>query len=138
MRAIACAALCSCLFTLALPAAPAQAGGYGYGVHGWHGGYGGYGARHVWYSSSCCYRKVVRHQRDVVYFRAGTDIPDYVVVYPQPPVYAQYAAPYRRVRSSEFDYYSRWGDYGRVGCYWNETPIHDWVGWVWGVRTRCY
>lgn len=140
MRAIACAALCSCLFALGLPATPVQAGGYGYGYgsHGWHGGYGGYRARHVWYSSSCCYRKVVRHQRDVVYFRAGTNIPDYVVVYPRPPVYAQYVAPYRRVRLSEFDYYSRYGDYGRAGCFWNEAPIRIWPGWVWGVRTTCY
>ena len=131
MRSALFAALCSCLSAFGLSAAPAQAGSYG--------GHGGYGANYVWYSASCCYQKVVRHQRDVFYVRAGQYIPDYVIEYPRPPVYAQFVEPHRRVRFTEFDYYSRYGDYGRVGCYWHETPLRDWRGgWVWGRRTICY
>jgi hypothetical protein len=134
MRGIALAALCSCLFALGMSAGPAQAGDYGYGASG----YGAYGPGQVWYSSSCCYRRVVRHQRDVFYQRAGTYIPDAVLVYPRPRVYA-YMVPHRRVRFSEFDYYSRYGDYGRVGCYWKEVPVPDLRGgWVWGRKTTCY
>jgi hypothetical protein len=66
MRTIAFAGFCACLFAFALPAAPAQAGGYGIGVHG---------PGYVWYSSSCCYRRVVRHRRDVFYVRAGAYLP---------------------------------------------------------------
>lgn len=121
MRAIATAALCLCSLSLGLAGGPAQAGGYGEGQ--------------VWYSSSCCYQKLVRHQRDVFYVRAGAYMPDYV--YPYRRAYG-YAAPYRRVRLSEFDYYSRSGDYGRAGCFWQEEPIRVWPGWVWGVRTTCY
>jgi len=66
MRIIAFAGFCACLFAFALPAAPAQAGGYGIGVHG---------PGHVWYSSSCCYRRVVRHEREVFYVRAGAYLP---------------------------------------------------------------
>jgi hypothetical protein len=124
MRAFVYAALCWCALAFGLSAGPAQAGGYG-----------GYREGQVWYSSSCCYRKLVRHQRDVFYVRAGAYIPGYA--YPYRRAYA-YAAPYRRVRLSEFDYYSRYGGYGRAGCFWQEVPVQVWPGWVWGVRTTCY
>jgi len=121
MRAIAFAAFCLCSLSLGL--GPAQAGGYGGGA--------------VWYSSSCCYQKIVRHRRDVFYARAGSYIPDHAAYRYRRPY--GYAEPYRRVRFSEFDYYSRYGDYGRAGCFWQEEPLQDWRGgWVWGYRTTCY
>jgi len=117
MRAIA--VLCLCLSSLGLAGGPARAGGYG--------------GSSVWYSSSCCYRKIVRHQRDVFYLPAGAY--GYDDAYRR--AYA-YAAPYRRVRFTEFDYYSRYGNYGRAGCFWQEEPMRVWPGWVWGVSTTCY
>ena len=126
MRAFVYAVLCSCAFAFGMAAGPAQAGGYG-----------GYGEGQVWYSGSCCYQKLVRHRRDVFYVRAGAYIPGYYV-YPRRYGYGQFIAPYRRVRLSEFDYYSRYGDYGRAGCFWREAPLRDWIGWVWGRRTTCY
>ena len=136
MRAFVYAALCSCAFVFCLSTGPAQAGGYGYGVYG---GYGGYRGSDVWYSSSCCYQKLVRHRRDVFYVRAGAYVPGYYL-YPRRYGYGygHFVVPYRRVRLSEFDYYSRYGGYGRVGCYWREAPIPVWLGWVWGVSTTCY
>ena len=119
MRAIVYAVLCSCSLSPGLAGGPAQAGSYG--------------GSSVWYSSSCCYQKVVRHRRDVFYVRAGA----YGYDNPYRRAYA-YAAPSRRVRFSEFDYYSRYGDYGRAGCFWQEVPVRVWPGWVWGVRTTCY
>jgi hypothetical protein len=94
---------------------------------------GDYAGSSVWYSSSCCYQKVVRHRRDVFYVRAGA----YGYVDPYRRAYA-YEAPYRRVRFSEFDYYSRYGNFGRAGCFWQEEPVRVWPGWVWGVTTTCY
>jgi len=60
---------CTCvLFALGLFLAPAEAGGYRDG--------GGYGPRHrphharnAWYSSDCCYRRIVRHLTEVRYVR---------------------------------------------------------------------
>ncbi len=127
MRAIF-AALCLCAFALTLPAAPAQAGGYGIGVHG---------PGYVWYSSSCCYRRVVRHQRDVFYVRAGAFAPDAVVVYPRARV--RTVVPHRRVRFSEFDTFWNDDEFGLTGCYWREAPIHVAPGaWFWGRKTTCY
>ena len=126
MRTIS-VALCSFAFALALPAASAQAGGYGYG---------GYVGSHVRYSSSCCYQRVGRHRRDVFYLRAGAPLPGYVVAYPAPYVVVPR---YRRVRLSEFDYYSRYGYYGHIGCYWNGQPLPEWGGgWLWGRKITCY
>jgi hypothetical protein len=125
------AALCSCAFVVALSAAPAQAGGYGYG---------GYGPSHVWYSSSCCYRRVVRHRRDVFYVRAGGPVAGgAVVVYPRPPRYALFAEPHQRVHFSAYDYYPSDGNYGLAGCYWREAPVQTVPGvWVWGRKVCCY
>src|SRR5262245_17081400 len=49
------------------------AGEYFYGNGGGYGGYGSYGGGNVWYSSSCCYRKVVKHVRRVAYVRSFGD-----------------------------------------------------------------
>jgi hypothetical protein len=70
MRRVVFALFCFCvLAAFAIPSIPAQAGGY-YSGGGYYGsGYYGqpsYGDQ-VWYSSSCCYRKIVRHERSVRY-----------------------------------------------------------------------
>lgn len=64
----ALAVLCTCvLFALGAFVGPAQAGGGyrsyddGYYPRGHHGD--------VWYSSKCCYKKIVRHVRQVRYVR---------------------------------------------------------------------
>jgi len=63
----ALAVLCTCvLFALGAFVGPAQAGGYRYSDDGYyprrqHGD--------VWYSSKCCYKKVIRHVRTVRYVR---------------------------------------------------------------------
>ena len=121
MRGIAFVALCSCVLVLGGLSGPVKAGDYG--------------SDHVWYSSGCCYQKIVRHERDVRYLRAGAFAP-YYETYPRPDVHV--AEPHRVVRFSEFDYYTRYGDYGRAGCYWREAPLHDWRGWVWGVKVFCF
>ncbi len=129
MRAVAFTAFCAFLFALVMPAAPARAGGYGIGVHG---------PGYVWYSSSCCYRRVVRHQREVFYVRAGSYLPDNVIVYARPRVHT-YVEPHLRVRSSEFDIYLNDGGFGVAGCYWHEAPVPvRRGGWVWGRKTTCY
>jgi hypothetical protein len=131
MRRTAFAALCLSLFALGTPAVPAHAGGYRIG---------GYGADHVWYSTSCCYRRVVWQERGVFYARAGSPLVGRViVVYPGPPLYVRFAEPHQRVHFSEFDAYWNDSDYGVAGCYWREAPIHAARGfWVWGRRTTCY
>jgi hypothetical protein len=96
---------------------------------------GEYGARYVWYSSSCCYQKVVRHEREVRYVPLGYAPFSYD---DGPPVYVRPSGRYRLVRFSEFNY-SGVGVYGDEGCYWRRAPLPDWRGgWVWGVTTTCY
>jgi hypothetical protein len=136
MRGIAFAVFCAFLMVLGLPAAPARAGGYGVVAHG---------PRYVWYSSNCCYRRVVRHEREVFYVRAGTYVPDEVVVEPRPRAYdrrAVYVEPmvrHRQVRFSEFDVYWNDREFGVTGCYWNEAPVPIAPGaWAWGRKTTCY
>jgi hypothetical protein len=87
MRRLASAFLYACLLLcLAVLARPASAQDYyygdGYTHHYYHPYYdGGYYHPHrhsqVWYSSSCCYRKVVRHVRTVHYERVDEGYPYY-------------------------------------------------------------
>jgi len=99
---------------------------------------GEYGGRHVWYSSSCCYQKVVRRQRDVRYLPAGADRP-YGVYYARPRVHAYRPERYRVVRFSEFDFYTTVADYAEARCHWQEVPLRAGRSfWVWGVKTDCY
>jgi len=118
MRRIAFALLTAFVFvSFGFVTSPARAGDYGYYGDGYSGdayytGYrhhrtydhyysrrysdDGYYRRHrhrsVWYTSSCCYRKVVRHTRSVRYVRTYDD-------------YGYYRRPYRHVYYS--DYYTR-------------------------------
>ncbi|HET7598236.1 MAG TPA: hypothetical protein VFK15_14990 [Burkholderiales bacterium] len=89
---------------------PAQAGGGYYGARYYAGGvYGSPAGDYVWYSSSCCYRKIVRHERSVRYERvhAGGAYYGGAGYYDPPPYYAPsryYDRPYR---------YGYYVDYGR-------------------------
>lgn len=88
----ALAVLCTCvLVALGAFVVPAQAGGYRYYDNGYYPRYGG----NVWYSSSCCYEKIVRHE--VRYVRID------------PYGGYGYYDPYRR--------YGYYGPYGREGYY---------------------
>jgi hypothetical protein len=116
------AVLCSCVL-LAFGASlnPAAAGGY-YSNGGYNGGYngryyggynGGYNGRYygggasVWYSSDCCYRKLVRHVR-VVHYVPVEPYRRYGY-YDRPYRYGYYGGPYRN------GYYGRPYRYGYNG-----------------------
>ena len=98
---------------------PATAGEY-YG-----GGYNGYrSGGNVWYSSSCCYRKVVRHERRVRYVRTYGDgyNGDRVV----------YSSGYRGGYVNSYND----GYGGGERCYARRVRVGDgYGGWVWS-RTR--
>ncbi len=124
VRAFVFALVSSGALALGLWAVPAHAGDYGIGA---------YGPGYVWTGDGCC-RAAVVQPPPVVYYRAGALQPGYC-----PRVFGQVVPPHRRVRLSEFDYYTRYPGYGHVGCYWRETPIHVWRGgWAWGRATTCY
>jgi hypothetical protein len=128
MRPIAFAFVCSCLLvSLTVVATPAQAGDY----------YDGYRHRHgkVWYSSKCCYKKIVRHERSVRYVRTYGD-DDY---------YDRPRSTYRKRYSHYDDYRPRHryhDDYGYSSyarsCHWRQVPVADGRGgWVWGEKRVC-
>ena len=155
MTRIAYVILCSCLLVFAaLSAGPANAGD-GYYRNGNYGNYGNYGdvayrdgynggrydrgrtyrshPTRVWYSSNCCYRKIVRHVRAV----------RYVHVRPRHRYYGYYDRPHSRV-----SYYDvpprRYGGYGGYaerdyGCHRRRVRAIGADGeWVWAVSARCY
>jgi hypothetical protein len=177
MHRIVFAFLCSgVLACLALIATPASAGDY-YGGGGYYGdSYRGYGDgyyrsrysgngyyrsrysddgyyrprhRNVWYSSNCCYRKLVRHERSVRYVRedygyrssyydGGYSRRSYRSGYYERPSYRQryysdyYQRPYRSYRYSNAGYLSY------DNCYGGRVRVADGRGgWVWGRRV-CY
>jgi hypothetical protein len=158
-------ALALSLFLLPIGAmnGPAKAGEYdGYG----DGYYPRHHHRNVWYSSSCCYRKVVRHSAHYEriygdgYYRHRSDYSDpyYRSSYYDRPYRSSYysdsyySRPYRSYYSDS--YYGRpryssycYRDYGYNGyasyadnCHSYPRKIRiddDRGGWVWGKR-RCY
>ncbi len=73
MRRIALAVLGFCImgFSVPLTSNTAAAGEY-YRSYSGHSGHAGYSRGNVRYSSSCCYRKVVRIERKVNYVRVDT------------------------------------------------------------------
>jgi hypothetical protein len=116
VRAFVFAILSSCALVLGLWVIPAHAGGYGYGI-------GAYGPDYVWAGDGCCCRGYTGccHRRllqapAVVYYRAGALFPGDC-----PRVIVRVVPRHGRVRFSEFDYHSRYGRYGHVGCYWKEA-----------------
>jgi hypothetical protein len=138
MRRIALVLSWCVIASVVMLAGPSYAGGY----YRYDDGYS-YRPHHrnvrVWYSSSCCYRRVVRHETSVRYVpveRYG--------YYDHPRRYGYYERPYR-YRYSDYPYYrsysaSNWRDVGYTeSCYLRRTRILDGRGgWVWGVRRVCY
>lgn len=137
MRHVAFAVLFACVFAFAATlAGAAHAGEYyrtddGYRVRPYHR------SVNVWYSSSCCYRKVVRHVRTVRYVpveRYGRyERPYRDGYYDEPRRYRRYAPAYRSSHWVE-NVYSNTADI----CYPRRVRILDGRGgWIWGVRTVC-
>lgn len=164
------AILCSCVFLSLAALVPAQAGdhyGDGYDRGGYHGG-GGYHRSgydrpryrsNVWYSSSCCYKKVVRHVRQVhyqrIYRESYYDRPyrHRHGYYDRPHRYGYSDRPYRESyyqRPYRPAYYDAPRSYDRgydaynsasytERCYRKRVPLGDGRGgWVWGHKTTCY
>lgn len=171
MRQIAVAILGICVIaSLALFSGTAKAGDYynggysgysgyyngGYRYSGYRSGYSGYRSGTVSYSSSCCYRKVVRHVRSVRYVR--TDDGYRNGYYGQP--YRNtgyYGRPYRYSNGGYYNggygggYYNNGynGGYGvyRAGynggyasnCTTRRVRIGDgYGGWYWTTTRSCY
>jgi hypothetical protein len=124
------------LACLAVFSAPAKAGDY----------YDGYRRGDVWYTSSCCYRKVVRHVRIVRYVRVEPY--DRYGYYARPhdlgsrpyigyPHVGYYDRPWRRIY--RYGYYrARYAGYAD-GCHYRRIPWADHRGgWVWAVAAYCY
>jgi hypothetical protein len=150
MRRFSFILLSACLLgSLAIASLPAKAGDY------YEDGYG-YRHRHssnVWYSSNCCYRKVVRHERRVRYVRVDEERPYYRDRYHERPYRRSYHSGYysdvpRSYTSTSYvsrGYVDR-GYYPYDGyrnytesCYRRRVPILDGRGgWVWGYRSSCY
>jgi hypothetical protein len=131
---------------------------------------GYYGRRHadnVWYSSNCCYRKTVRHERSVRYVRndyddyerrGDYDRPSYYgrsyrssYYYDTPRRYDDYSYRSRRYddysysytprRYASYDYsaYSTYGGYSRYGDECRRHLMPDVFGGVtWGRRAGCH
>lgn len=159
MRRVVSALLSACvLVSLAILTSPAKAGDY------YDDGY--YRPRHsynynTYYSTDCCYKKIVRHERSVHYRRLNDesyyDRP-YRHSYYAPPSYrpSYYDRPYRssytydsprrygydsyvsRGYVSSYSNYPTYSSYAD-SCYQRSVPIaDDRGGWVWGTKTRCY
>lgn len=152
MRRLAFTFLCSCvLVSLGFLAAPAQAGDY-YGNGYYSGGY----RSNVYYSSSCCYKKVVRHVTSTRYVRVDEGRPYYrSSYYDRPYRYGSYERPryydrpYRPARyvdSVNYDDYTYSprpfydGAYASAeDCSRRRIRVRDgYGGWVWGVKRNCY
>lgn len=155
------AVLCSCvLLSLGVLTGPASAGEYYNG----NGYYHPRRAANVWYSSSCCYRKIVKHIRKVHYVRVEPyrsygdgyyDRPYRHSYYGQPYRHSYYARPHRYSndyydappRHRYVDYYDapRYnGGYDAYSaayaqtCYQQRVRVPDgYGGWVWGSKTVC-
>lgn len=144
MRHAAFAVLSSCVVAFtALLVGPALAGDYSR----YDGGYDSprpyRGNEHVWYSSSCCYRRVVRHAAHYEQIdRYGYyDRPRHSGYYGRHYGYGPYERSYRY---SDYPYYrsrtvSNWRDAsGDESCHWRRTQVFDGRGgWVWGTRRVC-
>lgn len=165
MRRIAFAILCSCvLAALGFPTSAARAGGYyddGYYRHRYYDdGYYRHRYRgHVWYSSKCCYKKIIRHERSVRYVRIDRwrhhgyyGRPWRYGYYERPYRYGYYDRPYRPAYyydapryyndsywSPGYDAYNAVSAAYTDSCYRRRVPIGDGRGgWVWGLKTNCY
>ena len=137
MRRVAFAVLAACVLAIAASfTGAAKAREYyryddGYRVQPYHRNV------RVWYSSSCCYRRIVRHERTVRYVpveRYGYGGRRYRYgYYDEPRRYRRYAPAYRTSHWVE-DVYSGNAEI----CYARRVRVLDGRGgWVWGIRAVC-
>lgn len=154
MRRIALAVLGFCVLGLTslFVQGTASAGEY-------YRGYAGYSGGNVWYSSSCCYRKVVKHVRKVRYvrvddgYRDGYYAPRHRSSYYDDGSYrsAVYSEPYRRPYDygRPYRYYGGTNGYrvsygGYYGGYADRCTVRrvrvsdGYGGWVWARSRVCY
>ncbi|MCK9914157.1 hypothetical protein MXD81_33890 [Microbacteriaceae bacterium K1510] len=163
MRA-ALAILCTCVvFVLGAFVAPAEAGGYRDYGDGYYPRYGGYYPRYggnVWYSSKCCYKKIIRHDARFVriepwrhygYYgrpwREGYYGGGYRGGYYGRPVgYTDvYVGPAHRYNGYPPGYYNGgyngydgYDAYNSAACIQRRVPVLDGRGgWVWGFKQVC-
>ena len=143
MRRSVFAMLSACvLVSLAILTSPAKAGDYyedGYSRHR-HSG-------NVWYSSDCCYKKVIRHERSVRYVPVDEERRYERHGYYDRPYRSSsyYDTPRRYVDDSyvprRYDSYSSYSSgYSSYAdsCYTRRAQVEDGRGgWVWGVRRVC-
>lgn len=142
------AVLCLSVLAFLGVAVPAKAGDY------YDNGYRSSGYGNVYYSSSCCYKKVVRHQTTSRYVRVDEDRSYYrgggyydqsyrsSSYYDQPRRYVDdnYYAPRRYVGYDNGGYsgYSGYSAYAQQGCYDRRVRVDDGRGgWVWGSTRVC-
>ena len=112
--------------------------------------------RHVWYSSSCCYRRVVRHVRSVYYEPVDEGYSYYRRPYYHSYYNGDYGRPYYRYGYYGHPYHHHYdGDYvyrpynhynlgydlvgyaSYDGC--GRVPLADGRGgWVWSRRAGCF
>ena len=106
-------------------------------------GYHRHRSNNVWYSSDCCYKKVVRHERSVHYRRIDNDgYYDRPSYYDQPyrRSYTNYDTPRRYDTDRYYSGYSNYSSYSSYAdsCYLRSVRIDDnRGGWVWGTRRVC-
>jgi hypothetical protein len=133
MCRLASAFLSSCLLlAIGSLANPAKAGDYYYGEGYYpHSYYGDYYRPHrhsnarVWYSSSCCYRKVVRHVRTVHYERVDDGYGWRGGYYEHPYRYGYYEHPYHHVYYGHPYYRYRYYGYHRYGHDYYHPPYRS-------------
>jgi hypothetical protein len=99
----------------------------------------------VWYTSSCCYRKVVRDVTIVRYVRVKPRYRRYRASYHRP---YRYDRPWRHYRVRYSDGYRYWPRWRRAGVrYANYVPppdcrlvrVADLDGtWIWARRAGCF
>ncbi|MEI9805712.1 MAG: hypothetical protein WDN48_16565 [Pseudolabrys sp.] len=134
------------LVSFGVLAGPAKAGDY------YEDGYRHGRSDNVWYSSSCCYRKTVRHERTVHYSRVEEERSYERRGYYDRPYRSSddyYDRPRRYVDDS-YTYAPRRYDSGYVGgysgaydsyadsCHTRRVRVADWRGgWVWAVKSSC-
>ena len=113
------------------------------------GGFAGPAAAgEVWYSASCCYEKIVRHETRTYYAPVYRGYARRYAIHPYDPYYDDRPNdrlfrdvwdadnPRRFYRRYRYDGYRR---YSSELCYWRRTRTADtYTGRVWGRERVCY
>jgi hypothetical protein len=145
MRRVVSAMLSACvLVSLSILTGPVKAGDY-YD----DGSYRQRNSNNTWYSSDCCYQKIVRHERSVHYQRLDDersyDRQSYYdrpysrsYTYDKPRQYEDYSYAPRRHVSYNYSGYSSYAGYSSYDDICRRHRLADGLGgWVWAVRAGC-